>query len=89
MRDGIPPILEGHPLAAQVVRLAQARGIDLTDGALLARIVADLEGLPVDARTVLLMADVVERLARIDRVMAQASSLRRGGGPAAGTDVVL
>lgn len=81
---------ESHPLAAQVARIARERGLDPDAYAALPEILEQVQDDGVDPRTIIVTADLVERLSRFDKALGMlAEGLSEEDKKSGGADVVL
>lgn len=85
-------VLEGHPLAEDVRRVARERGLDISSYRALPAILDQVGDARLDSRTILVMADMAERLLRFDQALSHMGGRLSSGEEedgAATTDVVL
>lgn len=74
MTARLPEELQSHPLAQEIARIAEKKALTPTDWNDLANILEQVDGVPVDAKTMLLLTEMVQRISRFDKTLSLLSN---------------
>lgn len=63
-------VITQHPLYEQIIQISRERGIDLSDHKMLPMILNQVDDSGIDNKTIIALADIVERIVRFDRALS-------------------